>query len=142
MDLTALTEILAKKEQEIHHIIDGLKKDLSEKDVACQTLQKQLQDLEKAFLHNLTLLNDRDKDLDNLKKHYKTLHDAYEESEAELSQVKALLNEKLTTARSLQQSINDMEMTHQQELAQYKSNQEVSSSFFPLFPKEKTHWIL
>ncbi|KAJ3051811.1 Coiled-coil domain-containing protein 57 [Rhizophlyctis rosea] len=123
-DPGSLTDLLARKEKELHNIYGTLEQTLKDKDQECQDLRVRFKSLQDDFVYNLQLLEERDKELERYDMTTEELRIDIAERETRINEHKSLLNEKTYELSQLKTLLQTQEQQHNDAIRRLRREQE------------------
>ncbi|KAJ3158959.1 Coiled-coil domain-containing protein 57 [Geranomyces michiganensis] len=117
-------ELLSARELELRELFGALEQKLSERELQCLSLEDQLRALQDDFVYNLSLLADRDKELESYDALTDGLNTDVHDREGRIAELKTLVVERNTELANLKALLYTQEQQHHESLRKVQKDAE------------------
>ncbi|KAJ3180239.1 Coiled-coil domain-containing protein 57 [Geranomyces variabilis] len=119
-----LQELLTAREQELRELFGALEQRLGERELQCRSLEDQLKALQDDFVYNLSLLADRDKELESYDVLTDGLNTDVHDREGRISELKSMIAERNTELANFKALLCTQEQQHHEAMRRMQKDAE------------------
>ncbi|KAI8817573.1 uncharacterized protein EV422DRAFT_604303 [Fimicolochytrium jonesii] len=118
-------ELLGLREKELREIYAAMEQRLKEKELECHSVQERLRLLQEDFIYNLSLLEDRDRELERFDRITEGLTSDVNDREARIAELKMVVRERTTDIANLKSLMQAQEQQHHELLRKLQTDDEM-----------------